>query len=192
MTGAIDRLKNCRPSLLVFVLVLFVSACQTAQQTYGGYGGAPAPQTNVYGTNAPASGFESVAPGSEEDFIINIGRRVYFAANSATLDDTSKVTLDQQAAWLNRYPSWLIKIQGFADDPGNKQKNKQVSQQRADVVMNYLVSRGVAPNRMWSKGYGRDRLIRDCPESKCKSQNRRVISNLRSEFDDPSTPSSSS
>ena len=192
MMGPIDRLKWCQPHLWVIPLALVLSACQTSQQNYGGYGPGTAPQASLYGTNAPASGFENVVAGSEEDFIINIGRRVYFAANSATLDDTSKVTLDQQAAWLNQYPSWLIKIQGFADDPGNKQKNKQVSQQRADAVMNYLVSRGVAPNRMWSKGYGRDRLIRDCPEAKCKSQNRRVISNLRSEFDDPSTPSSSS
>ncbi len=90
----------------------------------------------------------------------------------------------------------LIGIRGFAGDPGNKRNNKrnnkQASQQHADAVMNYLVSRGGAPDRMWSKGCSRDRLIRDCPEAGCKSRNRRVISILRKEFYHPGTPSSSS
>jgi len=183
-----------RVAATAVLLALALAACQTAGgPSYGGYGGSPAatPQTPQYGTNAPAQGFENLTAGSEEDFILNVGRRVYFTAGSAELDDTSKVTLDQQADWLNRYPGWLVKVQGFADDPGNAENNRRVSQARADAVMGYLASRGVAANRMWSKGYGRDRLVRDCPEDKCRSQNRRVISNLRDEFDDPSTPSSS-
>ena len=176
-------------ALPLLAACLALAACQTAAPTYGG---GVAPQASLYGTDAPAPGFEQVAPGSEEDFMLNIGRRVYFAPGSAVLDETSKVTLDQQAAWLNQYPGWLIKVQGFADDPGNAEKNRHVSQARADAAMNYLASRGVTPSRMWSKGYGRDRLVRDCPEDKCKSQNRRVISNLRDEYDDPSTPSSTS
>lgn len=134
-------------------------------------------------TNSPAAGFENMRTGSEEDFMLNVGRRTYFVENSAELDSTALVTLDKQANWLLANPGWLVKVQGFADDPGSEADNKSLSSRRAEEVMNYLVSRGVPANRMWAKGYGRDRLIRDCNDIVCKSQNRRVISNLRDQFD---------
>ncbi len=134
-------------------------------------------------TNAPAPGFENVKPGSEEEFMLNVGRRTYFKGSSAELDDTARVTLDKQAEWLNKYNRWKIKLQGFADDPGSEAENIALSKRRAVAVMDYLKSRGVDGRRMWAKGYGRKRIVRDCADISCKSQNRRVISNLREEFD---------
>ncbi len=134
-------------------------------------------------TNAPAPGFENVKSGSEEDFMLNVGRRTYFKSGSAALDDTARVTLDKQAEWLKKHTSWKIKLQGFADDPGSSEANVTLSRRRAVAVMNYLRSKGVASERMWAKGYGKARIVRDCEDISCKSQNRRVISNLRREFD---------
>ncbi|HHK75265.1 MAG TPA: OmpA family protein [Rhizobiales bacterium] len=134
-------------------------------------------------TNAPAPGFENVKAGSEEDFMLNVGRRTYFKSGSAALDDTARVTLDKQADWLKKYTRWKIKLQGFADDPGSPAANETLSRRRAVAVMNYLRSQGVSPERMWAKGYGKSRIVRDCEDISCKSQNRRVISNLREEFD---------
>ncbi len=134
-------------------------------------------------TNATADGFVNIRPGSEEDFILNVGRRTFFAEGSAVIDDTAKATLDKQAEWLDKNKSWKIKLQGFADDPGDDTANVSLSAQRAEAVMSYLVSKGVSADRMWSKGYGKERIIRDCADITCKSQNRRVISNLRDEFD---------
>jgi len=74
-------------------------------------------------------------------------------------------------------------LQGFADDPGSDEELKKLSAARAKAVMDYLVAGGIDPNRLWSKGYGTERIIRDCPEKSCKVQNRRVISNLRTEKD---------
>ena len=135
-------------------------------------------------TNDPAPGFESVSAGSEEDFILNVGRRIYFAQDSARLDSVAMATLDSQAAWLARNPNWLIKLQGFADDSGSEAKMKTLSQQRADAAMAYLVSKGVDARRMWAKGYGNDREVRDCTERSCKVQNRRVVTNLRAQRDE--------
>lgn len=134
-------------------------------------------------TNDPAPGFESVKAGSEEDFILNVGRRIYFTQDSAKLDSVAMTTLDNQATWLNRNPTWLIKLQGFADDNGSVSKMKTLSQQRAEATMAYLASKGVDPKRMWAKGYGEDREVRDCTERSCKVQNRRVVANLRTERD---------
>lgn len=134
-------------------------------------------------TNAPASGFANLSEGSEEDFILNVGRRTYFARGSATLDDTAKMTLDRQIAWLNKNRRWLIKLQGFADDPGSNAEIVALSRRRADAVMNYLAAGGIDKNRMWAKGYGKERIVRDCADETCRVPNRRVISNLREEKD---------
>ncbi|WP_077960082.1 OmpA family protein [Ensifer adhaerens] len=134
-------------------------------------------------TDDPAPGFETVSTGSEEDFILNVGRRTYFNQDSSTLDSVAKATLDKQAIWLNSNPRWLVKLQGFSDDSGSASKMATLSQQRADAAMAYLASKGVNPNRMWAKGYGNDREVRDCTERSCKVQNRRVVSNLRTERD---------
>jgi peptidoglycan-associated lipoprotein len=132
-------------------------------------------------TNDPAPGFENVAAGSSQDFILNVGRRIYFTQDSATLDSVAKSTLDKQAVWLNSNPQWLVKLQGFADDSGSASSMVTLSQRRADSVMTYLVSKGVDANRMWAKGYGNDREVRDCTNSSCKVQNRRVVANLRTQ-----------
>lgn len=131
------------------------------------------------GTNAPVGGGVNVAAGTEEDFMVNVGRRTFFKQSSAELDDTARVTLDKQAEWLNQHPQWKVKLQGSADDPGSAASQKTLSQKRADAVRNYLSSRGIAPGRMLAKGYGRDKIGEDCPEIECKSQNRRVVTNLQ-------------
>ena len=109
--------------------------------------------------------------------MVNVGRRTFFTENSASLDNTAKATLDKQAQWLSQFPQWKVKIQGFADDPGSEAQNVTISKNRAEAVKRYLVSRGIAPDRLYAKGYGRDRLVQDCADISCKAQNRRVITN---------------
>jgi peptidoglycan-associated lipoprotein len=132
-------------------------------------------------TNAPVGQGVNIQPGTEEDFVVNVGRRTFFREGSAELDDTARVTLDKQAAWLSRYPTWKVKVQGFADDSASAERNVALSQKRADAVRSYLSSQGVTTDRMLAKGYGKDpeRLIRDCTDASCKAQNRRVVTNLQ-------------
>ena len=162
-------------------LLMFAVSCST---TDGGGIAPPSPgdtlpsQAGGY-TDDPAAGFENVQPGTEQDFILTAGRRIYFAEGSANLDDTAKATIDNQVAFLQKYPQWYAKLQGFADDPGSAAKMTQLSQQRADAVMSYMLSRGIPANRLWAKGYGKDREVRSCSERACKVQNRRVVVNLR-------------
>ncbi len=168
-----------RPLMLVGVLAAMLSGCNDIAKPEL----AVAPQpTGV--TDEPARGYAPIQPGSEEDFIMNAGRRIYFSSGSAELDDVARETLDIQAAWLTRNANWLAKLQGFSDDPGSASANTALSTKRANNVLNYLASKGINPQRMWAKGNGKERPVRDCPETSCKAQNRRVVVNLRTEFDD--------
>jgi peptidoglycan-associated lipoprotein len=162
------NLKN----LAALALMLALMGCASS----GGTSNIASP---TEGTNAPVGGGINVAAGTEEDFMVNVGRRTFFKQSSAELDDTARVTLDKQAEWLNQHPQWKVKLQGSADDPGSVASQKALSQKRADAVRNYLASRGIAPTRMLAKGYGRDKIGEDCPEIECKSQNRRVVTNLQ-------------
>jgi len=134
-------------------------------------------------TNARAAGFVDIKPGSEEEFILNVGRRIYFEEGSAVVTDEAKMTIVRQADWLKKNKGWLVKVQGHADDPGSESANKDLSTRRADAVLKALADQGVSRKRMWAKGYGIERPVTDCDEITCKSQNRRVVVNLREEFD---------
>jgi len=162
-----------RGALVALICGLGAAGCNSA-------GGLSSP--NV--TNAPAAGFANISPGSEEEFIINVGRRIYFEQGSAVVTDEARITIENQSRWLKRNKKWLVKIQGHADDPGSEAAQKTLSTQRANAVMAELVKLGVNPRRMWVKGYGVERPVTDCDEITCQSQNRRVVVNLREEFDD--------
>src|SRR3954453_14683050 len=83
--------------------LLVVSACVTEKPVIEATGPPVGP-----GVNVPA--------GSNEDFIVNVGRRIYFDEGSAELNDTAKVTLKSQAEWLTRHARYRVKLEGFADD----------------------------------------------------------------------------
>ena len=130
-------------------------------------------------TDPNAAAGSAAVPGSAQDFVVNVGDHEFFETDSPELTPQARATLDKQAQWLNQYPQWKVKLQGSADDPGSVASQKTLSQKRADAVRNYLASRGIAPERMLAKGYGRDKIGEDCPEIECKSQNRRVVTNLQ-------------
>ncbi|WP_244300893.1 OmpA family protein [Roseibium hamelinense] len=135
-------------------------------------------------TNAAAAGFVDMKPGSEEEFMLNVGRRIYFDKGSAEVSEEAKMTIARQATWLKDNTRWLVKVQGHADEPGGENANKTLSTQRANAVLNALVAQGVDRKRMWAKGYGIERPVTDCDDITCQSQNRRVVVNLREEFDE--------
>ena len=133
-------------------------------------------KNNVGADGAMAS---AATPGSQQDFVVNVGDRVFFESDQTELSPQAIATLDKQAQWLNQYPNWKVKLQGSADDPGSPQAQTALSQKRADAVKNYLASLGIGPERMLAKGYGREKIGDDCPEIECKAQNRRVVTNLQ-------------
>ncbi len=96
-------------------------------------------------------------PGSEQDFVINIGDRVYFDTDQYAVRSDGATTLGRQAEWLSRYPRVGIRIEGSCDDRGTREYNLALGARRADAVKTYLVGRGVDPSRITTISYGSEK-----------------------------------
>lgn len=129
-------------------------------------------------TNAPVGAGADVPGGSAEDFIVNVGRRIFFSENSDDLDETARATLDKQFEFLKTYTRYKAKIEGFADEKGTAEFNMKLSQRRAEAARDYLLAKGLPANRMRVKAFGNTRKVNDCNDISCWAQNRRVVTVL--------------
>jgi peptidoglycan-associated lipoprotein len=98
-------------------------------------------------------------PGSMQDFVVNAGDRVYFDLDQSTLRSDALPVLARQAAWLNRYPQVMVRIEGNADERGTREYNLALGARRAESVRAYLASQGVAAGRITTISYGKERPI---------------------------------
>jgi len=125
-----------------------------------------------------AFGVGRAAPGSPQDFATNVGDRVFFETDSTDLTGAAQQTLDRQAEWLNRYPRYAFAVEGHADERGTREYNFALGARRAEVVKNYLASRGVAASRIRTTSFGKERPVAVCDDISCWSQNRRAVTVL--------------
>jgi peptidoglycan-associated lipoprotein len=126
--------------------------------------------------NAALAG--AAAPGSQQDFVVNVGDRVFFETDSSELTDQSRATLDKQAQWLGNYNRYSFTVEGHADERGTREYNIALGARRAETVREYLISRGVAAQRMRTISYGKERPVALCNDISCWSQNRRAVTVL--------------
>ncbi len=99
---------------------------------------------------------------------------IRFASGKATIRPESYPILDQAVALLQQNPSVKIEIQGHTDSVGSASYNLRLSQMRAESVRNYLISHGIAPDRLIAKGYGESMPIADNGTREGRAQNRRI------------------
>jgi peptidoglycan-associated lipoprotein len=111
---------------------------------------SPAPSEGVTGRPLP---------GSVQDFVINVGDRVYFDFNAYTVRQDAEPLLAAQAAWLNRYPAVAVRIEGNCDERGTREYNLALGARRSNSVRDFLVSHGVNPARVSTISYGKERPI---------------------------------
>lgn len=114
-----------------------------------------------------------------DTIVINVPSNVSFVTNSAQITPQFYATLDQIAATLNQYPQSYVDITGHTDSTGQLAYNQQLSQQRAEAVANYLVSKGVLPARIVARGVGPSQPIASNDTQAGRDQNRRVEIQIR-------------
>jgi len=120
----------------------------------------------------------AATPGSQQDFVVNVGDRVFFNSDSSELTPQSISTLDKQAHWLRSYAQYSFIVEGHADERGTREYNIALGARRAQAVHDYLVSRGVQAHRMRTISYGKERPVAVCDDISCWSQNRRSVTVL--------------
>jgi peptidoglycan-associated lipoprotein len=151
---------------LKLAAVLAVALSMGACANKNGLGGADGAMANA------------ASPGSQQDFVVNVGDRVFFESDQTELSPQAAATLDKQAQWLQQYNRYSFTIEGHADERGTREYNIALGARRAQSVRTYLASRGIDASRMRTISYGKERPVAVCNDISCWSQNRRAVTVL--------------
>jgi peptidoglycan-associated lipoprotein len=156
-----------RKILSVLAVVAFVAACETAPEGGAGAAGAGAGAVAV-----------AVVPGSQQDLVVNIGDRVFFDFDKFNLKPEAQRTLERQAAWLKRYPNIRVLVAGNCDERGTREYNLALGERRANSTKTFLVSQGIAADRIRTISYGKERPTALGSNEAAWAQNRNTVTSV--------------
>lgn len=105
---------------------------------------------------------------------------IYFAYNSAVVENVSITELDKVSKLLYEHPSWKLIIESHSDIRGTDKYNLSLSTKRAESTKMYLIKTGISSNRIISKGFGESKPLLDCVTKECTEEEHSI--NRRSEF----------
>ena len=151
------RMMNGWKVAVVCVSLVALSACSTSRP-------------DVATPNQAAA-----VPGSERDFISNVGDRVLFLVDQSVLTGEGQEILRRQAAWLRQYPNVTVQVEGHADERGTREYNIALSARRAAATRQFLLTQGIPASRISTIAYGKERPVALCEAESCWSQNRRTV-----------------
>ncbi len=148
--------------------ILLVAGCASEPATEQGSASAAG---GMAGTGAGGG----APPGSVEQFVQEVGDRVFFDFDRHDLSPEARQTLERQAAWLQEYPSARVQVEGHADERGTRSYNLALGERRATAVRNYLIALGITPDRITTISYGKERPAVVGSGEYAWSQNRRGV-----------------
>lgn len=172
--------------MMAAVLSLGLAACSGSDEELNPYGDELFPNEQPMDVDqsvpaAPIQGYDSqgfggaAMPGSQADFEINVGDRVFFGYDSFTLTPEALSQLELQAQWMRQYPSVRVIIEGHADERGTREYNLALGDKRANAAKNYLVSLGISPSRVQTISYGKERPEMLGSNAESWAKNRRAV-----------------
>ena len=151
--------KIFKNALLVLLACLALSACATKKVSTSGQ-----MQGDVY------TGTDTV-----EYLASGVPDRVFFATNESVLTTASRDTLRKQAAWMRKNSELTFVIEGHADERGTREYNLALGERRANAAKDYLMTYGVAGNRLSVISYGKERPVDSGSNPLSWSKNRRSV-----------------
>jgi len=135
----------------------------------------PAPQNTASPVSPPSQA--GPAPGSQEHFRQAMAGRdtIFFDTDMFNVDAEDQAALREQAAYLQQYPNARATVEGHCDERGTREYNLALGERRANAAKNYLVSLGVAADRLSTVSYGKERPIAVGSNEQAWSRNRRAV-----------------
>jgi len=127
---------------------------------------APAAPAPAYVAPAPTP-----APAPPQKLVLE---GVNFDFDKATLRQEDIAIIDRDITSLDEWGNVNIEVAGHTDSRGSDAYNMNLSQQRAEAVRNYLVSKGIAADRLSARGYGESQPVADNATDEGRFKNRRV------------------
>src|SRR3990172_8396409 len=122
----------------VFASLLLLAACAQTPSDQGGAAGGGAQSA---GGGGAAAGTQ-ITPGSDRDFIVNVGDRIFYDYDKSNIRNDQRATLQKQAEWLKRYPQVQITLEGHCDERGTREYNLALGERRANSAKDFLVANG--------------------------------------------------
>ena len=147
--------------------------------------------SNIFDPDNPTGGSSTGAnyeagsvddPTSVAHFQQAIGDRVLFQVDQSVLTEEGKLILLGQANWLMENKAYSGVVEGHADEQGTREYNLALGARRASAAKEYLVSRGVAANRLRTISYGKERPLEVCSAEACYNKNRRAVTVLQADL----------
>ena len=116
-------------------------------------------------------------PGTQQHFAQMMQGRdtIYFDTDKFDIDSEDQAALRQQAQYLQQYPSVRATVEGPADERGTRDYNLALGERRANAAKNYLVSLGVASDRVTTVSYGKERPVALGSNEQAWARNRRAV-----------------
>ena len=144
---------------LVIVACLAISACATKKVT----------------TSSQLQGDVYTGTDTVKYLASGVPDRVFFATNESVLTTRSRDTLRKQAAWMRKNSDLTFVIEGHADERGTREYNLALGERRANAAKDYLMTYGVAGNRLSVISYGKERPVDSGSNPLSWSKNRRSV-----------------
>jgi outer membrane protein OmpA-like peptidoglycan-associated protein/tetratricopeptide (TPR) repeat protein len=100
---------------------------------------------------------------------------ILFKLNDATLSPSQIKSADSAVVMLKRYPKLVVSISAYTDSRGRSSYNLMLSNKRANVVKQYMMSKGIPANRITTKGFGETQLLNGCADGVVCSEKQHAI-----------------
>lgn len=143
--------------LSLFCAIAFLSGCSS------------------FGTDGGLFGGSECESREARDFMKNAEENVFFAFDSSALSLDATEVVETQVKWLKKHDNVNVVVQGYCDERGTREYNLALGERRANAVKQYLISQGIAADRISTISYGKERPAVLGNNEAAWAQNRRAV-----------------